>query len=78
MGDFGVFPAPWEGWFFELATLASAGRKFSKSVVWKKFFEKFLEKLLSFPEYILGMLGPRSRSEIACIQKKVPKTTKSL
>ena len=56
-GRFWGVPSPWEGWFLALATLASVGRKFSKSVVWKKFFEKFLEKLLSFPKIYFGHAG---------------------
>ena len=33
------------------------GQKILKNVVWKNFFEKFLEKLLSFPEIYFGHTG---------------------
>ena len=58
MGDFRVFPAPGQAHFFASATLKLLGRKFSKSAVW------------NFQKYILGMLGPRSRSEIDFLEKK--------
>ena len=44
-GRFWGVPSPWEGWFFALATLASVGRKISKSVVWKKFLNFINSKL---------------------------------
>ena len=48
---------PLAGWFWTSTALTLVGRKFSKSVVWKKIFEKFLEKLLSFPEIYFGHAG---------------------
>ena len=53
------------------------GRKFSKSVIWKKIFEKFLEKLLSFPEIYFGHAGTTQSLRNRFFRKKSPKKSRT-
>ena len=76
MGDFGVFPAPGQADFLQLQWhLRRWAENFQK--VWygkkKQNLEIFLKNFWAFQKYILGMLGPRSRSEIVFFRKKSPK-----
>ena len=50
MGDFWVFPAPGKADFLHQWHLHPWAENFQKVWYEKKIFEKFLEKLLSFPE----------------------------
>ena len=44
-------------------------------ILWK-FFSEFIKKFLKFPKYILGILRPRSRSEIDFLDKNLQKSSK--
>ena len=73
MGDFGVFSAPGQADFLQQRHLHRCAENFQKCCM-KKVFEKFLEKLLNFPEIYFGLAGTMySRSEIACIHTKKSK-----
>ena len=63
MGDLRVFPAPGQADFLQQRHLRRWAENFQK-VWYEKIFEKFLEKLLSFPEIYFGHAGTISRSTV--------------
>ena len=56
MRDFWVFPAPVQADFLQWRHLRHWAENFQK-VLYEKNFEKFLEKLLSFPKIYFGHAG---------------------
>ena len=63
MGGFWVFPAPGQAHVVQQRHLRHWAENFQK-VWYENFFEKFLEKLLSFPEIYFGHAGTISRSTV--------------
>ena len=57
MGAFLVFPAPGQADFLHQRHLRRWAENFQKVWYENNYFEKFLEKLLSFPEIYFGHVG---------------------
>ena len=78
MSDFWHFQLPenmifWHWGLFWRSHWEGPGWKF-----WKKFFRKFSKNFESFQKYILGILRPRSRSEIDFLDKNLEKSLKDI
>ena len=73
-----AFSAPWSRAFLTLERIFRGPLGGPRVKIFQNFFRNFSKNFYSFEKYILGILRPRSRSEIDFLEKNLQKSRKDI